>query len=71
MKKNIITEQSKYRFAKLSGLNEDKKFFNKILLENMNFDNFDIVKFENDGFGKKNTDEEVSLYKMMEKDEKY
>ena len=73
-------EKISKRFKELCGIveNEQRKQLKNalyqgvgkknLLTEEINSQNFDIIKFDNDGLGKKTTDEEMELYKMQKKD---
>lgn len=73
-------EKISKRFKELCGIveNEQRKQLKNVLYqgvgkknlltEEINSQNFDIIKFDNDGLGKKTTDEEMELYKMQKKD---
>lgn len=75
-KENLKENKMAKRFKELSGImeNESKKqlineqYRNKVqpklLNEVSNPEDFEFVKFKNDGFGKKETEEENKLYKM-------
>lgn len=73
--KGGLSENAIKRYKELCGLNENKEKRQlknqiyqerekKLLKEEVDPKKFDIIKFTNDGLGKKSSDEEIDLYKM-------
>ena len=77
--KKITMENIAKRYKELSGIieNEKKRQLKNIknqekglLKEEVDPEKFEISKFDNDGLGKKTSDEDLDLYKMQSKNKK-